>query len=141
MNIMFKQVLSYCQARQINLSPQQELILMIISQTTTPLSSHEILTNLLEHNPKANRMTIHRGLEVLIKANLIHKIQVNQTYSLCQHLSDHNCQLFICLKCGKQTEVHSHQICQALTQASNEHNFTLASPLEITGYCQQCHML
>lgn len=140
MNITFKQVIDYCQARQINLSPQQELILMIISQATIPLSSHEILTSLLEHNPRANRMTIHRALEILIKANLIHKIQVNQTYSLCQHLSDHNCQLFICLKCGKQTEVHSHKICQALMQASDEYNFILASPLEITGYCQQCHV-
>lgn len=140
MNITFKQVIDYCQARQINLSPQQKLILMIISQTTIPLSSHEILTSLLEHNPRANRMTIHRALEILIKANLIHKIQVNQTYSLCQHLSDHNCQLFICLKCGKQTEVHSHKICQALTQAGDEYNFILASPLEITGYCQRCQV-
>ena len=141
MNTTFKQVLAYCQVQKINLSAQQELILMIISQATSAVSSHEILTNLIQHNPKANRMTIHRALDLLIKANLIHKIQVNQTYSLCQHLSDHSCQLFICLKCAKQIEVHSHQICQPLNQASNEHSFTLANPLEITGYCAQCRSL
>ena len=71
MNTTFKQVLAYCQVQKINLSAQQELILMIISQATSAVSSHEILTNLIQHNPKANRMTIHRALDLLIKANLI----------------------------------------------------------------------
>ena len=141
MNITFKQVIDYCQARQINLSPQQELILMIISQATIPLSSHEILTSLLEHNPRANRMTIHRALEFLIDVELIHKIAFNHTYKLCAHLyckHDHHCQILICQKCGNQTEIHNPQVTGALLEISKTHNFKLANPVEITGSCAKC---
>lgn len=135
---LFQNAQQFCVQQKINLTPQYELVLQIIANSTTALTSNEILNQLLQHNAKANRMTIHRALDCLLKYNLIHKIQVNQTYSLCQHLSDHSCQLFVCLKCGKQIEIHSHSICQALRQASAEYNFTLANPLEITGYCLEC---
>ncbi len=136
---LLQQVQEFCLKQQITLTPQHELVLQIIANSKIALSSNEILSHLIKYNPKANRMTIHRALESLLKYNLIHKIQVNQTYSLCQHLSDHSCQLFVCLNCGKQIEIHSHVICQALKQASNEYDFILENPLEITGYCKFCN--
>lgn len=136
---LFQQAQEFCLQQKITLTPQHELVLKIIANSKIALSSNEILGHLIIQNPKANRMTIHRALENLLKYNLIHKIQVNQTYSLCQHLSDHSCQLFVCLNCGKQIEIHSHIICQALKQASHEYNFRLENPLEITGYCGSCH--
>ena len=134
----FNLILAYCQQHGISLTAQQELVLKAIHTTETPLSSTDILQNLFKTNPRANRMTIHRACEYLAQVGLIHKIQINQTYTLCQHLSDHSCQLLICLNCGKQIEVHSHAICQALDKACLEYGFNLANPLEITGICAEC---
>lgn len=139
MTLTFAQILQYCTDKQIDLTTQQLLVLEILYvNSPTTMTSADILDAMLAHNPTANRMTIYRALDYLIKQNLIHKIQANNTYSICQHLSDHSCQILVCLKCGNQIEVHSHTICQALNKAATENQFIFANPLEITGYCMSC---
>lgn len=132
------EIFNYCSRNQISLSHQQELILKIIAEHNNAIAANEILTQLVQINPKANRMTIHRALEYLISLNLIHKIQFNNTYTLCNHLNEHSCQLLVCQLCGSQIELHSEEIRQTLLKASEKFNFTIGNPLEIMGYCAQC---
>lgn len=138
MTYTFQQVLAYCKSKQISLTNQQELILKIIQESSQPLTSVEILDLLHVQNPTANRMTIYRTIEYLIRNNLIHKVQSNNTYTLCQHPSDHSCQILVCTKCGVQHEIHSHQICSSLDLIQLEYGFTFSNPLEITGICDKC---
>lgn len=134
----FQQVIAYCNSKQISLTNQQKLILKIIQESSQPLTSVEILDLLHTQNPTANRMTIYRAIEYLIKNNLIHKVQSNNTYTLCQHPSDHSCQILVCTKCGTHYEIHSHQICSSLDFIQLEYGFVFSNPLEITGTCQKC---
>ncbi len=138
MTINLTEILDYCAQNQISLSHQQELILKIIAEQNGAIAANEILAQLVQINPKANRMTIHRALEYLISINLIHKIQFNSTYTLCNHLNEHSCQILVCQLCGSQTELHSEEIRQTLLKASEKFNFTIGNPLEIMGYCAQC---
>jgi Fe2+ or Zn2+ uptake regulation protein len=132
-------LLTYCQNNNIQLTEQQILLLDIILQSSHPISATELLDALKIHNPKANRMTIHRGLERLTEQSLIHKIQFNNTYSICQHISNHNCQMLVCIKCNNQTEIHSHNLCHSLNRLHQDYQFTVTSPIEITGICSQCN--
>lgn len=131
-------VLKYCDSHKIHVTSQQVLILEIIVASPKAVTANEILVKLKEANPKANRMTIHRALEYLVKANLIHRIVYNLTYKLCNHLSTHNCQILICQKCGRQIELHSENLRQTLADAGTSHGFVISNPIEITGYCKEC---
>ncbi len=137
----FETIVDYCKSKNIQLTNQRSLIIRIIASTPDQLTANEILIYLQKVNPKANRMTIHRALEFLTDAGLIHKIAFNHTYKLCAHLyckHDHHCQILICQKCGNQTEIHNPQITGALLEISKTHNFKLANPVEITGSCAKC---
>lgn len=131
-------LLIYCQINNISLSKQQILVLEIIANSGLPIHASEVLERLKTNNLKANRMTIHRALEKLTEQSLIHKIQYNNTYTICQHISTHNCQILVCTKCLKQTEIHSHQLCHSLNKLNQDYQFTVISPIEITGICHNC---
>ncbi len=132
-------LLTYCHINNISLSKQQALILELIFNSNLAISAAELLEQLKTTNFKANRMTIHRTLDKLVEQNIIHKIQYNNTYSICQHISTHNCQILVCIKCNQQVEVHSHQLCHSLNKLSQDYQFTAISPIEITGICKNCH--
>lgn len=133
-------VLNYCSSKGIKLSHQQELILATIINSDKALTINDILQKLKILNPRANRMTIHRSLEHLNKTDLIHKIAFNHTYTLCSQLDyeGHHCQILVCQKCGLQIELNSLAIQKTLIAESLPHKFTIANPLEITGYCDNC---
>jgi Fur family zinc uptake transcriptional regulator len=141
MSYTFEQVLRYAQSRHITLRKQQELILKILQQQPKPLNTVNILKYLQLENPTANRMTIYRAIEYLIKNRLIHKTQSNSTYSICQHISEHNCQILVCRICGMQQEIHSHQICDTLEKIQQQYLFIFSSPLEINGICKTCQAM
>ena len=132
------EIMSYCKSHNINITSQQALILEIIVANNEPITANEILLKLKESNPKANRMTIHRGLDYLVKANLIHRILYNLTYKLCNHLDTHGCQILICQKCGQQIELHLDHVKETLAKVSASHDFVISNPIEITGYCKKC---
>lgn len=123
---------------QSELTTQQSLVLELLANKKAPISSADILSIMQKDNPKANRMTIHRALDKLIELGLVHKIQINNTYTICKHISNHNCQLLVCIKCGIQMEIHSHQMCTALESIEGIHKFQFINPLEINGICFNC---
>ncbi len=83
-------------------------------------------------------MTIHRALEYLNNIGLIHKISFNHTYVVCTHLNELNCQLLVCIKCGKKIEFSSAKIYTAIKQSGEQHEFFICTPIEIMGYCNTC---
>ncbi len=143
MHLKIEKIIEYCLANNILLTNQQSLIIKIITEIASPLTANEILHELQKLNPKANRMTIHRALEILVKNGLIHKVAFNHTYKLCDHLyckHDHHCQILVCQECGNQTEIHNLKITEALLEIGKTYNFNLANPLEITGLCTKCQV-
>lgn len=108
-----------------------------------PLTAQDILVQLRKLNPKANRMTIHRALEHLVKIELIHKIAFNHTYALCEHLEcaqQHLCQILVCQGCGTQIELHQNHLHHALQKLGRQLDFTIANQIEITGTCLNCSL-
>lgn len=134
----FKQLIKYCNLNAIALTEQQTLILKIVCEYNQPINAQTILQALQKKNPTANRMTIHRTLDYLNKSGIIHKISFNNTYVSCEHVTQHNCQLLVCEKCGKKIEIHAKQIVSAILESSNEHDFSITNPIEIMGFCKNC---
>ena len=138
MNNTFQSIQNYCHTEKIPLTEQQLLVLQIICAQNTAIAAHEILDNLKTINAKANRMTIHRALEYLNKVAVIHKISFNNTYVPCTHPEEHNCQLLVCIKCGRKIEFNSGEVFSALKKAGKIHEFMISTPIEIMGYCNDC---
>ena len=137
-NKTFQIIVNYCKAQDILLTEQQSLVLKIICCHDEAVAAHKILESLKVINAKANRMTIHRALEYLNKIGVVHKISFNNTYVPCTHLNEHNCQLLVCIKCGKKIEFSSAEIFASLKQSGEEHEFFISTPIEIMGYCKEC---
>lgn len=140
-SILPAEIMNYCRLNKIQFTPQQLIILNIFCKAENPLGASEVLARLEINNPKANRMTVHRALEMFIDYGLIHKINFNNTYALCQHISDHNCQLLVCKICASQIEMHSHELCKALAEATTKYNFIITNQIELTGVCNECRSL
>ena len=138
MDKMFQTIISYCTARNIALTEQQLQVLKIVCRHDGAIAAHQILEILKLTNAKANRMTIHRSLEYLNKAGVIHKISFNNTYVACTHLTGHNCQLLVCIKCGKKIEFSSNKVLSVLKQSGEKHGFLISTPVEIMGFCREC---
>ena len=134
----FQTIVNYCGNQDILLTEQQSLVLQIICGQNEAVAAHEILDSLKTINAKANRMTIHRALEYLNKIAVIHKISFNNTYVPCTHLDEHNCQLLVCIKCGKKIEFSSAKIFASLKLSGEEHEFLISTPIEIMGHCKEC---
>ncbi|MDQ5920120.1 MAG: Fur family transcriptional regulator, zinc uptake regulator [Pseudomonadota bacterium] len=141
MTSKFEKIIDYCATKSIRLTNQQSIIIKIISETQLPLTANDILLKLKELNSTANRMTIHRALEILVQAGLIHKVAFNHTYKLCNHLycnHSHSCQIFVCQNCHKQVEIHDSQITKILQTIGKSYGFDINYPIEITGKCNEC---
>jgi Fe2+ or Zn2+ uptake regulation protein len=139
-NNLPKQVDKKINSTGIKLTKQQAEVLNLIITYKESLTAHEILIELRKINPKANRMTIYRSLEHLVKINIIHKIDCNNTYKLCSQSTHYGCQIFICEVCNKQLEIHSDEIENIIKNTSNLYQFHISNPIQIKGKCIDCYM-
>ncbi len=130
---------AYCAHHKIRLTPIRLHIIHCLSEQSTPISAYELLDRLKIDNENMNIMSVYRSLDFLKSHGVIHKINTNNTYSLCCHPSDALCQVFICQKCNQSFEVHSIDITNQLNALAAKSGFEIKqNKIELFGLCQSC---
>jgi len=122
------------------LTNQQSQILSLITTCKHPLTAHEILIKLKESNSKANRMTVYRSLEYLVQKGIIHKVDFNNSYRLCDQPQGHNCQILVCQDCGNQLEIHSTYIEELISKIRLLYKFNISNLTQFKGLCLDCQL-
>ncbi len=103
------------------------------------LSAQEIYIETDKILPQTNFSTIYRNLEVFVKLDIIHKINISDessSYGLnCNESHHHH---IICKGCGK-TEVVDFCPMEEIIKKSKHKGFSLTDhKFELYGYCEKC---
>lgn len=133
----------FCSNRDITLTPLRQDILEIIYSDKHPLGAYDILNKLKTKRPNAEPPTVYRVLEFLIQAKLIHRIESQNTYVSCSHLSEseqlHLAILLFCKKCRNSFEFEDKNIVKSLKKLAENNSLEIdSSVIEIQGTCKKC---
>src|SRR3990167_9206614 len=96
------------QDTDLNITQARKAVLTILMSGKKPLTAYEILDQLKKIRTNAEPPTVYRALTYLAEKKLIHRIESNNQYVCCAHLSDFRTRchgiLFICLHCQQAFE-------------------------------------
>lgn len=127
-------------SRGYKLTNQRRAILDVLFEHREHfLSAEKIYMQTKKIFPQTNFSTIYRNLEIFVKLNLIHKINIeaeSSSYGLrCIDSHHHH---IICRGCGK-TEVIDFCPMEEVLKKSTPKDFTLTDhKFELYGYCSNC---
>ncbi len=102
--------------------------------------AEEIYITLRKRGLKISRATIYRTIDVLVKNNLIDKLEIGDGRARFEYNDrflhhDH----LICTNCGKIIEFHNNEIEILQTQTAKKYNFKiLHHSHQIFGICEDC---
>ncbi|WP_338517772.1 Fur family transcriptional regulator [Alteromonas gracilis] len=134
-----------CNTTGLVLTKIRQRILSILVDSSVPLSAYDIVSVYKEvYAENIQAMTVYRVLDYLSNADLTHRLNYNNKYVSCSHLSccdEHGMsQFFICTKCNKVHESPLDDAIIALIQrhASDIGHEVVTPHLEVEGICESC---
>jgi Fur family zinc uptake transcriptional regulator len=129
-----------CGKAGVRLTDIRKDLLALIYADGAHLTAYELLRVLRNTYPKAEAMTVYRGLDFLEKQGLIHRVASQNAYTACSAPNhNHYAQLLLCQKCGKAEEISAAALEKALEKIAEQYQFSLSNhPIEITGICNNC---
>jgi len=137
-----------CALAGVKLTNKRKNVLIILLESTTPLSAYEIAEKYRYHfNETLPIMSVYRMLDFLVHERLVHKLETASQYMSCAHITcehQHETpQFLICDQCGnvKEIGIKKHIINELALSIQNT-GFKLAhQQLELHGICENCQKL
>jgi len=129
--------------KSVTLTPLRQDILSILAANHKPMGAYDILNKLKKKRPNAEPPTVYRVLEFLIEAKMIHRIEAQNAYVCCAHLSQdknlHKTILLICKNCNKSFEFEDKNIFDAINKFAKKNSVEIDDTLiEMKGLCENC---
>ncbi len=136
---MQKFIKNQLKQKGFKMTNQRKMILQVLENTDTCLSAEEIFMLVKDINPSVCLTTIYRTIEILIKNNLLTKIDVGDNryrYEIRTNKHHHHA---VCLKCKKMICLEGCPMDYFEKQIKDKVNFTITGHrLEFYGYCLEC---
>jgi Fe2+ or Zn2+ uptake regulation protein len=119
----------------LKITPQRLEILKYLDKNRIHPTANEIYSALKKKNPSLSKTTVYNSLDVLIKHNIIHEVNISKSesrYDFKMEMHHH----FLCNNCGKIIDIEVE--CPFLGKMMNsEHKIE-----EVHGYfkgiCKEC---
>ncbi|EOD01499.1 Fur family transcriptional regulator [Caldisalinibacter kiritimatiensis] len=120
-------------------SQRKAILEVLIDYQDHFISAEKLFNKVKIKNSKVNLSTIYRNLDILNSLDFVHKITINDDYSLFSLVSlDEHHHHIICKCCGK-TEVIPFCPFDDLKAFAEEKGFDLTQhKIELYGYCKDC---
>ena len=106
-----------------------------------PLSAYDILAELETRlKKKLAPPTVYRALDFLLEQGLIHRLETNNAYLVCDHPgAAHDSVYLVCTACGTTQEVDDHAVADLLQAKAQAYGFRPNKQvIEVQGHCQRC---
>lgn len=121
-------------------------ILEIIAKSKTPISAYTILGLLKKSRPGSEPPTVYRVIDYFLQKKVIHKIDSDNTYTMCSHLEEvtkkNHGVLLTCLKCNSSEEIYEESFFHALELMAKRKQFKIDCPIiQVKGICVSCKNL
>lgn len=132
-------MLKYEWPTQLKKTRVRKEILTILSQADMPLSAMQITNAILVNDNKLWLSTLYRGLEALVSAGVVRRINLTEStfsfYELATHKHSHYA---ICLRCHKMFAIKNCPLIDYEPLISDEGFAITNHKMEIYGYCGNC---
>ena len=135
-----EKALQHCANKGLKLTKLRQQVLEIVWGSHNPIGAYDVLQKLQESGHKPAPPTAYRALDFLVSANLIHRIESLNAFIGCPSSgTSHQCQFYICTKCGHIAELNDDAVAKALSAGAAELGFTSSQPvIEVHGLCRSC---
>lgn len=144
-NQIIKKSQEVCESAGIKLTEKRKNVLVVLLNSTTPLSAYEIADKYRERfHESLPVMSVYRMLDFLIQGELVHKLESTGQYISCTHITcnhEHEIpQFLICDRCHTVKEIGiKKQLMVELIHSIQATGFTLSNQqLELHGLCEHC---
>lgn len=132
----------FCADVEVKLTDLRKDILSILYQKNKPMGAYEILDKLKKKRPNAEPPTVYRVLDFLVHADLVHKIESQNTYVCCSGVNEkaqHKTVLLFCKNCQNSFEYEDHDVLLSIKKFTKKHAIKVDDTLiEIKGLCREC---
>ena len=132
--------LTQLRQRGYRLTPQRELVLLVLHQIGYPASADEIFELVSSQNASVELSTIYRTLDLLASMNLVSIIDAGDKQRLFELVGKEAPHLhLVCRTCGKIIGFESDLLLPLLESIKDSIHFAAEiSSLTIPGFCAQC---
>lgn len=132
--------LKRCHDQGLKLTRLRQQVLEIVWGSHHPIGAYDVLKQLQERGHKPAPPTAYRALDFLVSAQLIHRIESLNSFIGCPSpAAGHQCQFYICKKCGYIAEDDNQGVANAVSDAAAQLGFAFQQPvIEVHGICKHC---
>ena len=129
-----------CTDRGIRLTRLRRRILELVWSRHGPLGAYDILRLMNKRDGKVKPNTVYRGLEFLLEAGLIHRLDSMNAFMGCADPArKHAGQFLICRRCESAAEIHDPGIERTLGKDAERVGFAVEQQtVEVLGLCPTC---
>lgn len=130
---------AHCASRGAQLTEMRALVLELLLRHDGAAKAYDLLAELQANSPGVAPMTVYRALDFLVEQDLVHKVESNSSFVVCQHEHHphHDPVFMVCRRCGSTTECDDPQMSKFLSRALSASGFH-AQGVEIKGECGNC---
>lgn len=134
-------VMELLKQRGYRRTQQREVIIGILSDSTTPLTAKEIHQRVQQRFPNVSLDTVYRNLELLRESGVVGQINLQNRESArfeLHNAEEHHHHL-VCVGCGLSVCIPVCPISPVHLQAAKEADFTVLNhAFELYGRCHDC---
>ena len=129
----------------VRLTRQRQILLELIDGSGKHLDAEELFRLAQVQDPKLNRVTVYRTLNLLKQGGLVDELDLmhlggDQHYYETRMKQEHA--HVICLRCGKVEEFFGEPLQRLRRQVEDHFGFNvIIARTEIGGYCSHCQVL
>lgn len=127
--------------RDVRFTPMRRATFEFLLAQHAPLSAYDILARLEDRlHKKLAPPTVYRALDFLLEQGLIHRLETNNAYLVCDHPGEqHESVYLVCTRCGTTQEVDDHAVADLLASKARQFGFTPSKQvIEVQGFCNSC---
>jgi len=131
---------AFLRARGLRMTGEREALVRAALGRRRHFTLEELVEEAVEHDARASRATVYRGLPILIEAGILQPVLVSDEprrfeLALGRPHHDH----LLCRHCGRVVEFRSRAIEDLQLRVAARHGFRLASHVhELVGDCAAC---
>lgn len=137
-----KSIEDHCKNNGLVLTVMRKKVLQQVMKKE-PVKAYDILDGLSTKKEILKPPTIYRALDFLLKAGIIHRLELLDAYILCRHhnkdQSAHQCTFFLCGKCNHVVEVCGVPLTSWIEEVEKKKGIVIERQIvELYGRCEKC---
>jgi Fur family zinc uptake transcriptional regulator len=136
---ILKRAEEYCGQQGVRMTEGRLAILEQVVSCRHPVKAYDLIAAASGGN-KPMPPLVYRALDFWTAHGFIHRIESLNAYTACTHPGcGHECQIFICSKCGRVSEICDETLSQQVRKNASELGFAAEHVrIEVSGSCPDC---